>query len=632
MGKMTLATALTLNASGFNSGVNAAIKDTREFQQVIGGASKETIRAFKDISSMGIGEMKKNLMELKKISFAGKSKEEIQAINKRIGELTDSFGDLRAQQKGMGMEFGTLAAKGVQALGAIAEIGFGVATLFGADEEQSKKFAAAMTTVIGVMQGFGVLQDVLETKLFQSIAAKVADIAITVGQTIATTAAAAATWLLNAALGVTIGIIAGAVVVIAAIAYGLYKLITAFSDSSEEAKTNAVAIQENSKAYKELKKAGEDAFAKLQESQWNLLKSQGKISDAQLQSLKLGEEKKLALKESFEKTFTSVFELETQKRKDIEAGTFDEKSYNEAKLNLQVKSTAQRLAIEQAYQNDLATIKLDADKKDEKKPKKTSIGLGVSEGTNYDFALSAFNAEKIGEQQANRESNKIIEDEDMKFLESVASASNDATQKKVDKNTKTELEALEIQLKNAEDFNNGITDVVNGGMEDMASTIGEAFANMITDKNFGWQEFGNMILSTFGGFIQQLGQAVVTFGTLMIGFQAAVANIFNPLGAIATIGIGIALVGAGAVLKSLASGGVGYETGGIIGGTSFTGDAIPARVNSGEMILNAGQQAKLFQLANGRGNSGGGELTTRISGKDLLVVLNNENNYRRNTR
>ena len=44
-----------------------------------------------------------------------------------------------------------------------------------------------------------------------------------------------------------------------------------------------------------------------------------------------------------------------------------------------------------------------------------------------------------------------------------------------------------------------------------------------------------------------------------------------------------------------------FATGGIVGGTNYTGDRIDARVNSGEMIINRAQQRKLFELANGVG-------------------------------
>lgn len=42
-----------------------------------------------------------------------------------------------------------------------------------------------------------------------------------------------------------------------------------------------------------------------------------------------------------------------------------------------------------------------------------------------------------------------------------------------------------------------------------------------------------------------------------------------------------------------------FATGGIVGGTSYSGDNVPIRVNSGEMILNKEQQANLFDIANG---------------------------------
>ena len=41
-----------------------------------------------------------------------------------------------------------------------------------------------------------------------------------------------------------------------------------------------------------------------------------------------------------------------------------------------------------------------------------------------------------------------------------------------------------------------------------------------------------------------------------------------------------------------------FATGGIIPGTSFTGDKVPALLNSGEMVLNGLQQSNLFQMLN----------------------------------
>lgn len=66
-----------------------------------------------------------------------------------------------------------------------------------------------------------------------------------------------------------------------------------------------------------------------------------------------------------------------------------------------------------------------------------------------------------------------------------------------------------------------------------------------------------------------------------------------------------------------------FANGGIVGGSSFTGDRVSAQVNSGEMILNRSQQANLFKIANGGGT--GKEVTFHISGTDLVGVMNNIN-------
>ena len=67
-----------------------------------------------------------------------------------------------------------------------------------------------------------------------------------------------------------------------------------------------------------------------------------------------------------------------------------------------------------------------------------------------------------------------------------------------------------------------------------------------------------------------------------------------------------------------------FADGGVVGGSSFTGDRVPAMVNSGEMILNKTQQARLFKIANG-GAPEGNAVTFHISGSDLVGVLNNNN-------
>ena len=51
--------------------------------------------------------------------------------------------------------------------------------------------------------------------------------------------------------------------------------------------------------------------------------------------------------------------------------------------------------------------------------------------------------------------------------------------------------------------------------------------------------------------------------------------------------------------------GAKFADGGIVGGSSYTGDRVQVNVNSGEMILNTRQQAELFAMANGNQQASG---------------------------
>ena len=119
--------------------------------------------------------------------------------------------------------------------------------------------------------------------------------------------------------------------------------------------------------------------------------------------------------------------------------------------------------------------------------------------------------------------------------------------------------------------------------------IGTAFGSMGQMAN----QFGEDGLSFALNSIGSIAQMIVQLESLATaqGVASAMELPFpESLGAIATI-IGTIT----SIFSSLPS----FETGGVIPGTSFSGDKVLARVNSGEMILNDGQQANLFRLLNG---------------------------------
>ncbi len=68
-----------------------------------------------------------------------------------------------------------------------------------------------------------------------------------------------------------------------------------------------------------------------------------------------------------------------------------------------------------------------------------------------------------------------------------------------------------------------------------------------------------------------------------------------------------------------------FSTGGI---RQNTGDKLLTRVNPGEMILNDGQQSRLFQMLDSGNGSGGKQIassiTTKVRGKELILTINNE--------
>ncbi len=178
------------------------------------------------------------------------------------------------------------------------------------------------------------------------------------------------------------------------------------------------------------------------------------------------------------------------------------------------------------------------------------------------------------------------------------------------------------------------TDALNSGMQSaMAGTvdnISNLISDMFTQPEDAMRNFGNAMLATLGQFMSQLGKAIIAAGTASDVFQKAL--LANPGAAIAA---GAALVIAGAAVTGMMkkgmnaraqqeSGGGGggapmgirpFATGGIVSGPTLglMGEYAGARSNP-EVV------APLDKLKSMLGG-GTGTLTTRVSGTDLLIML-----------
>lgn len=153
----------------------------------------------------------------------------------------------------------------------------------------------------------------------------------------------------------------------------------------------------------------------------------------------------------------------------------------------------------------------------------------------------------------------------------------------------------------------------------IASIMGSV-TNMTNEGAAGWLAYGANILSSISAaipMITSLTTALTAKAAAEAAGSAAAVPVVGWINAIAAI---TAIMSAMAAVPKFADGG-------IIGGNSFIGDNMIARVNSGEMILNNRQQRNLFNLLDGKGGTSvnaGGEVKLRIEGRDLVGVINSQ--------
>ena len=164
---------------------------------------------------------------------------------------------------------------------------------------------------------------------------------------------------------------------------------------------------------------------------------------------------------------------------------------------------------------------------------------------------------------------------------------------------------------------------LNAAYQSLFADLGQVMADTITALASGadpMQTLFSGILMTVANFMDTFGKAVLAVGVAMLKLEAGLSTL-NPFLAIAG---GVALIAAAGVAKSIAAKGVTpFADGGIVSGPTLglVGEYPGASTNP-EVIA---PLDKLKNMLGGQSEGTGYIAETRISGRDLSIVLNRYN-------
>lgn len=222
-----------------------------------------------------------------------------------------------------------------------------------------------------------------------------------------------------------------------------------------------------------------------------------------------------------------------------------------------------------------------------------------------ELQLAAFNAEGWANEEA----------------KALAKGPRNVLREKIELGAKIKIVPIEVDLDEID-----IVDEIQDPLKDAQIKKAEEYTKTIQGIGYAMegvnsiaQASGNQTVGFITETFSSIAQMIISLNSLAVanGVANAAALPFPAnLAAIATVVSTIA-----GIFSSLPK----FADGGIIGGSSFFGDKMIARVNSGEMILNQSQQGRLFQMINS-GNSGGnvkvdGEI--KVRGKAMYIAIRN---------
>lgn len=156
-----------------------------------------------------------------------------------------------------------------------------------------------------------------------------------------------------------------------------------------------------------------------------------------------------------------------------------------------------------------------------------------------------------------------------------------------------------------------------------AQSVGNVFSALgdVTDDSF--MKMMGSVSSTVSNILPEISKLIVAneASALSSGTASAAALPF-PLN---IVSIGTVIASILSIFSSLPK----FENGGVVGGHSFYGDKILARLNSGELVINRNDQKRLYntlQQSTSPSPMNGASVQFKISGRDLVGVLSNHQN------
>lgn len=183
---------------------------------------------------------------------------------------------------------------------------------------------------------------------------------------------------------------------------------------------------------------------------------------------------------------------------------------------------------------------------------------------------------------------------------------------------------------------------LTSGMKDYASSISEAsnaigvlggalsnITALVDDGAASWISYGTNIIQAIAQAIPAIAsltaaknaEATANAASVVTGAGSAVASI-------PYVGPAMAIAAIASVIAALANI-PKFADGGIVGGSSYYGDRILARLNSGELVLNQSQQVGLLNMIDRPTQNIHLDGAFRVSGRDLRLVLDKYDYYRR---